>query len=154
MPPEPQPSRPLDAIDRKIVALLQENSKRTFTETGAAVGLSATAVKRRVDRLERDGVIQGYRAVVNAASLGAGVEAIVEVYCSDSTAPADVHASVCEMDEVVTAFTVSGEPDALVLVRVESIRHLEKVVERLRRDPNILRTRTMIVLSTIIDRAH
>jgi DNA-binding Lrp family transcriptional regulator len=146
-----QPNRPLDATDRKLIALLRRDSKRTFADLGGEVSLSATAVKRRVDRLRRDGVIQGYGAIVDPQMLGEGLEALVEIYCSDSTAPIDVKASV-DMPEVVTAFTVSGEPDALVRVRVDSIRHLEKVVEHLRRDPNIVRTRTLIVLSTIIDR--
>jgi DNA-binding Lrp family transcriptional regulator len=79
------------------------------------------------------------------------VEALVEIYCSDSTAPIDVRASV-DLPEVVAAFTVSGEPDAVVRVRVETIRHLEAVIERLRRDRNIVRTHTLLVLSTIIDR--
>ena len=53
----------------------------------------------------------------------------------------------------MTAFTVAGEPDVLLRLRIDSIEHLERVVERLRRDPNVVRTRTLIVLSTIIDRA-
>jgi DNA-binding Lrp family transcriptional regulator len=56
------------------------------------------------------------------------------------------------VEEIVSAFTVSGEADAVIRVRVDSIDHLEKLVESLRRDPNIVRTRTLIVLSTLIDR--
>ena len=52
----------------------------------------------------------------------------------------------------MSAFTVSGEPDAVIRARVESIAGLEKFVERLRHDRNVLRTRTLIVLSTLIDR--
>src|ERR1700730_10015578 len=145
---EAQLSRPLDAIDRRIVALLQENAKLTFVEVGADVGLSATAVKRRVDRLERDGVIVGYGARVDLRALGQGIEALIEIYCSGSTAPADVAKSIAGIDQVLSAFTVSGEPDALIRVRVDGIDRLEKLVEKLRRDPNVVRTRTLIVLST------
>ena len=141
-----------DATDRKIVASLLENSKRTFVEVGREVGLSAAAVKRRVDRLEADGVITGYGARIDPRALGRAVEAFVEVYCADRTAPSDVGRSLAGLSEIVSAFTVSGEPDAVLRLRVESIEHLEKAVERLRRDPNIVRTRTLIVLSTIIDR--
>jgi Lrp/AsnC family transcriptional regulator, leucine-responsive regulatory protein len=151
MPRDTQQSRPLDATDRNLIALLRRDSKRTLAELGADVSLSAAAVKRRIDRLESEGIIRGYGAIVDTQKIGEGLEALIEIYCSDSTAPADVRASV-DMPEVVTAFTVSGEPDALVRVRVESIRHLEKVVERLRRSQNITRTRTLIVLSTILDR--
>lgn len=154
MAPNTQLSRPLDDIDRRIIALLRENAKLTFAQIGEQVALSATAVKRRVDRLERDGVIVGYTAIVEPNLLGPAVETVMEIYCADRTSPADMHASLHDIDEVVTAFTVSGDADALVRARVESIDHLEKLVERLRRDPNIVRTRTMIVLSTIIDRTR
>jgi Lrp/AsnC family transcriptional regulator, leucine-responsive regulatory protein len=148
-----QLSRPLDRVDRKIVALLQESAKRTFADIGADVGLSATAVKRRVDRLEHDGVIIGYGARVNWRALGEAIESLIEIYCADRTSPADVGRSLSTVEEIVSAFTVSGEADAVIRVRVDSIDHLEKLVERLRRDPNIVRTRTLIVLSTLLDRA-
>jgi Lrp/AsnC family transcriptional regulator, leucine-responsive regulatory protein len=142
----------LDGVDRKILALLQENSKRTLAEIGAEVSLSAAAVKRRIDRLERDRVIRGYGAIVSRELLGSEIEALVEIYCSDRTSPRDVKGSLAHFEEIVAAWTVSGEPDALARIRVQDIPHLEGVVERLRRDPNIVRTRTLLVLSTIIDR--
>ena len=147
-----RPPRPLDAIDRKILALLQADGKRSFAAIAEDVSLSPTAVKRRVDRLERDGVIVGYAAIVDPGRLDAGLDAMVEIYCSDRTAPADVHASVGHLPEVVSAYTVSGEADALIQVRVGGIRELERLVGRLRRDPNIVRTRTLVVLSTIVER--
>jgi DNA-binding Lrp family transcriptional regulator len=151
--PNVQLTRPLDGIDRNIVALLRESAKRTFADIGAEVGLSATAVKRRVDRLERDGVITGYGARVNWRALGDAIESLIEIYCADRTSPADVRRSLSTMEEIISAFTVSGEADAVIRVRVDSIDHLERLVERLRRDPNIVRTRTLIVLSTLLDRA-
>ena len=147
-----QLSRPLDSIDRKIVALLKESAKRTFADIGADVGLSATAVKRRVDRLEGDGVITGYGARINWRALGEAIESLIEIYCADRTSPADVGRSLSTVEEIVSAFTVSGEADAVIRVRVDSIDHLERLVEMLRRDKNIVRTRTLIVLSTLIDR--
>lgn len=146
-----QLTRPLDGIDRRIIALLHQDAKLTFAKVGADVGLSATAVKRRVDRLERDGVIVGYGARIDPEALGEGIEALIEVYCAERVAPADVGRSLVDLGQVVSAFTVSGEADAVVRARVESIADLEKFVERLRRDPNVVRTKTLIVLSTLID---
>jgi Lrp/AsnC family transcriptional regulator, leucine-responsive regulatory protein len=148
-----QSNRPLDPTDRKIIASLQEDAKRTLAVVGRAVGLSPAAVKRRIDRLEDRGVIRGYGARIDAQQLGDHAEALVEIYCGASTAPADIAASLGGFDEILSAFTVSGEPDAVIRVRVENIKALEKVVERLRRNPNIVRTRTLVVLSTIIDRS-
>jgi Lrp/AsnC family leucine-responsive transcriptional regulator len=144
--------RPLDDTDRKILSLLREDGKRTLGDIGGRVSLSVPAVKRRVDRLERDGVIRGYAALVDTSKLGESIDVVVEVHVADRTAPGDIRASLEPIDEIVTAFTVSGEPDVVLRLRVESIAHLERVVERLRRDPNVVRTRTSIVLSTIIDR--
>jgi DNA-binding Lrp family transcriptional regulator len=145
--------RTLDAVDRKLVALLGEDAKQTLAEIGTRVSLSAAAVKRRIDRLEREGVIRGYVAVVDPAKLGEGIDVIIEAYVADRTAPGDVR-KWADFPEVVTAFTVSGEPDVMLRLRVENVDHLQRVVERLRREPNIVRTRTMIVLSTVVDRAR
>ena len=142
-----------DDLDRKIITALMANARTSFAEIGAAIGLSATAVKRRVDRLESDGVITGYGARINWRALGEGIESLIEIYCADRTSPADVGRSLAKVEEIVSAFTVSGEADAVIRVRVDSIDHLERLVERLRRDPNIVRTRTLIVLSTLLDRA-
>jgi DNA-binding Lrp family transcriptional regulator len=147
-----QLSRPLDSVDRKIIALLREDAKRTFAEIGADVGLSSTSVKRRVDRLQHDGVIVGYGARIDPRAFGEGIEALIEVYCAERVAPADVGRSLAGLDQVLSAFTVSGEADAVIRARVESIADLEKFVERLRRDANVVRTKTLIVLSTLIDR--
>jgi len=147
-----QLTRPLDGIDRKIVALLRDNAKLTFGEVGGQVGLSSTAVKRRVDRLQNDGVIVGYGARIDPQALGEGIEALIEVYCAERVSPADVGRSLAGLEQVISAFTVSGEADAVVRARVASIADLERFVERLRHDPNIVRTKTLIVLSTLIDR--
>jgi Lrp/AsnC family transcriptional regulator, leucine-responsive regulatory protein len=142
----------MDALDRKILARLQADGRRSYAELGRDVGLSTPAVKRRVDRLEAAGVIRGYTAVVDPAMLGTVIEAIAEVYCADRTVPRDVLRAVEAMPEVMSAVTVSGEPDAVLRVRVDDIRHLEKVIETLRRHPTIVRTRTMLVLSVLVDR--
>jgi Lrp/AsnC family transcriptional regulator, leucine-responsive regulatory protein len=147
-----QLTRPLDSVDRRIIALLRENAKRTFADIGADVGLSSTAVKRRVDRLHHDGVIVGYGARIDPIALGEGIEALIEVYCAERVAPADVGQSLEGLEQVVSAFTVSGEADAVIRARTQSIGDMEKFVEHLRRDPNVVRTKTLIVLSTLIDR--
>ena len=143
---------PLDDLDRKIIDVLERHGRATLGEVGEAVGLSASAVKRRLDRLESTGVIAGYAAVVNPSALGARLEAFVELYCAESVAPADLVASVSGMDAIVAAHTVAGDADAIVRVRVEGIEALERAIEHLRRDPHVTRTRTMIVLSTLVDR--
>lgn len=72
---------PFDELDRKILTALMANARTSFAEIGTAVGLSATAVKRRVDRLRDSGVITGSTATVQPSALGWRTEAYVEVYC-------------------------------------------------------------------------
>jgi DNA-binding Lrp family transcriptional regulator len=142
----------LDEIDRRIVAHLLENGRASYAQIGDRVGLSAPAVKRRVDRLRHDGVITGYAAVVDPAALGWTTEAFIEIFCTGATSPEEIYASVRPHPEVVAAYTITGEASALVHLRTRDIQHLEEALERLRREDNITRTNTSIVLSRLIGR--
>jgi DNA-binding Lrp family transcriptional regulator len=142
----------LDDLDRKILDHLERHGRATLADVGTAVGLSSSAVKRRVDRLHSSGVIVGYAAIVDPAAVGDRLEAFVELYCADSVAPGDLLSSVSGLDAVIAAHTVAGDADAVVRVRVEGIEALERVIEQLRRDPKVMRTRTMVALSTLVER--
>ena len=142
----------IDDLDRKILDHLERDGRATLADVGAAVGLSASAVKRRVDRLQESGVIVGYAAIVDPQAIGERLEAFVELYCVDSVAPGDLLSSVTGLDAVIAAHTVAGDADAVVRVRVKGIEDLERTIEHLRRDPNVMRTRTMVALSTLIER--
>lgn len=142
----------LDDVDRKILAILRRDGRRSFADVARDLDLSIATVKRRVDRLEETGTVQGYAAVLDTAKLGGGFEAIVEVYCAERTTPRDVLATISGLEEVISAVTVSGEPDAVLRVQVADVPHLERVIEDLRRRPSIVRTRTMLVLSVLVDR--
>jgi Lrp/AsnC family transcriptional regulator, leucine-responsive regulatory protein len=142
----------LDDLDRKILVHLERDGRATLGDVGTAVGLSASAVKRRVDRLHETGVIVGYAAIVDPQAIGERLEAFVELYCVDSVAPGDLLSSVAGLDAVIAAHTVAGDADAVVRVRVRGIEELERTIERLRRDPKVMRTRTMVALSTLVER--
>ncbi len=142
----------LDDIDRRIVACLLENARASFAQVGDRVGLSAPAVKRRVDRMRHDGVITGYAAVVDPSALGWTTEAFVELFCAGRTSPDEIYASVRRHPEVVAAYTITGEANALVHLRARDIQALEEALERLRGEPNIVQTKTSIVLSRLLGR--
>jgi DNA-binding Lrp family transcriptional regulator len=142
----------LDDLDRRIVACLLEDARLSFSQIGGQVGLSAPAVKRRVDRMRHDGVITGYAAVVDPAALGWTTEAFVELFCAGRTSPAEIYASIRRHPEVVAAYTVTGEANALVHLRAHDIQGLEEALERLRNEPNIVQTKTAIVLSRLLGR--
>ena len=139
-----------DDLDRKILAQLGENARASYGAIGAVVGLSAPAVKRRVDRLVADGVIRGFTVRLDDEALGARTEAFVELSCRSRTNPADIKEMVVGLPGVVAAYTVTGEADALLHVKTGSPAELEAVVEEVRAHQNAERTVTTIVLSRIV----
>jgi DNA-binding Lrp family transcriptional regulator len=142
----------LDDLDRRILAALVDDARATFAEVGALVGLSAPAVKRRVDRLRASGAIIGFAAQVDPAALGWTTEAYVELFCRGRTSPGDIGAAVAKHPEVVDACTITGEADALLHIRAADVRHFEQVVERIGAEPFVVRTRSVIVLSRLVHR--
>lgn len=138
----------LDDVDRRILALLVEDGRRSASDVGRRVGLSPAAAKRRIDRLEQIGVIGGYRAVLDHARLGSHIEAFVELRFAGATQVDDIEGAVAGMPEVVEAFTTAGDPDALVRVRAADLDHLKRVVDRIRRGGKVTGTKTLIVLGS------
>jgi DNA-binding Lrp family transcriptional regulator len=142
----------MDQVDRRIVALLRENARRSFKDIGEAVSLSAPAVKRRVDRLEADGVIRGYTATVDPSAFGWHAEAFVDLYCVGHMPAASIKRAVEGEAGVVSAHTVAGEASALLHVMAEDTQDLELCLERIRATDGISRTVTEVVLSTLFER--
>jgi DNA-binding Lrp family transcriptional regulator len=142
-----------DELDQRIMAALVEDGRATFAQIGAQVGLSAPAVKRRVDRLRAAGAITGFTTTVDPAALGWTTEAYVELFCRGRTSPSDIGAAVSRYPEVTGAATITGEADALLHIRAADVRHFEQVVERIGAEPFVIRTRTVIVLSRLVSRA-
>lgn len=142
----------MDALDQQIVARLVADARSSYTEIGGIVGLSAPAVKRRVDKLLDTGVLRGFTAVVDPGALGLGTEALVEVHCRGNVTPAQIRAGLEPLSEVVAAYTVSGAADAIVHLRAAGIADLERALERLRGVDFVDRTVSSVVLSTLLER--
>jgi DNA-binding Lrp family transcriptional regulator len=142
----------MDDTDRTIVALLRENARRSFKDIGAHVHLSAPAVKRRVDRLESEGVIRGYTAVVDPRAFGWHAEAFVDLYCEGGMPAEAIKQAVEGEPGVKSAHTVAGEASALLHVMARDTQDLEVSLERIRATEGISRTVTEVVLSTLFDR--
>ena len=138
----------LDETDREILELLQRDSRRSFAEIAKAVSLSAPAVKRRVSRLEDLGVIRGYTLQLDHAKLGRPLDAFTELRFAGSTSVDAIAAIATEIPEVETVFTIAGDPDALVWIRVRDVAELKRVIDRLRRSGKVTGTKTLMVLSS------
>lgn len=142
----------LDPLDERILHVLTREGRRSYAGLGAEVGLSASAAKRRVDRLLRIGAITGFTAVVDPAALGWQTDAYVELYCTGQPQPAVLAADLERVPEVVSACTVTGDADALLRIRAADVRHFERVLDRLAGLDYISHTKTTLVLSPLIER--
>jgi DNA-binding Lrp family transcriptional regulator len=142
----------MDEIDRIIVALLRENARRSFQDIGRHVHLSAPAVKRRVDKLEHEGVLLGYTAIVDPQAFGWNAEAFVDLFCEGSMPGEAIKRAVEREAGVVSAHTVAGEASALLHVRARDTKDLELALERIRATGGVTRTVTEVVLSTLFQR--
>jgi Lrp/AsnC family leucine-responsive transcriptional regulator len=138
----------MDDVDRALVTALQQNARATYAELGRLVGLSGPSVTDRVARLEQEGVIGGYRAVVAPAALGRPVAALVGIHLSDTSDQDAVATALAGLPEIEDCWFVAGDESFLVKVRVGDVAELEGTQSRLRRIRGVSRTRTTVVLST------
>jgi Lrp/AsnC family transcriptional regulator, leucine-responsive regulatory protein len=136
----------LDGTDFEILALLAANARRSLADIAARVSLSAPAVKRRIDRLETEGIITGYTVNVDHARLGHPLEAFIELRFLGSTQVHDLTSTIAGVESVRAAWTLAGDPDMLVRVRVKSVNQLKDVVNDLRKSGRVTGTKTMMVL--------
>lgn len=142
----------MDEIDHRILALLVEDGRRTYDDIGEHVALSAPSVKRRVDRLRRDGTLRGFTAVLDEAAMGWGTEALVELFYAPGTLLDEVAGRLARVPEVVEAWSITGEADAIARVRTRDNADLERVIMHLQRDGVLVRTRSQVVMSRLVTR--
>jgi DNA-binding Lrp family transcriptional regulator len=145
--------RHVDDVDRTILSLLVEDGRRTYGDIGAQVSLSAPSVKRRVDRLRASGALEGFTAVVDHGAMGWNTEALVELFFQAGTTLDRVAKTLREHPEVVEAWSVTGEADAIARVRTEDNGELERLIMDLQKDGQVIRTRSQVVMSRLVGRA-
>ena len=139
----------MDDPDRQILALLVQDGRRTYDDIGRHVSLSAPAVKRRVDRLRERGALRGFTAVVDHAALGDRTEALIELFFAPGTLLEQVAMTLRSHTEVVEAWSVTGDADAIARVRTIDNADLERLIMDLQRDGLVQRTRSQVVLSRL-----
>ena len=142
----------LDAIDIALVRMLQAQGRLTNADLAERVGLSPSACLRRVQRLEQDGVLSGYRGIVDPRSIGLGLEAFVSVKLvqKDHKAIVRFTEEVAKWEEVVACYILTGDADFMLhLVMVDLDAYSDFVVGRLLTAPAMASINSSIVLRTI-----
>jgi Lrp/AsnC family transcriptional regulator, leucine-responsive regulatory protein len=141
----------IDEVDSRIVEELRRNARLPVAVLARRVGLSRNAVRQRVERLERDGLIAGY-TIVPGKELAESrqVTALMMVYRRDRMRGADVLSAIRKIPEVESCYIVSGEADLIVQLAAASQERINQVWSQLSALPGVVDTKTAIVLSTVV----
>jgi Lrp/AsnC family transcriptional regulator, leucine-responsive regulatory protein len=137
-----------DAIDLKILCILQQNGRARLADIAAEVELSAPAVMERVKKLEAGGVIKGYHAVIDAKKAGKDITAFIGVSIGHQR---DINAFAVQMvqyPDVLECHHVTGEESFILKVKSANTASLEKLLGEIRSLEGVTRTVTSVVLST------
>ncbi len=145
---------PEDSSERELLRALQENSQRSLRELSRQLELPISTVHEKIKRLERDGFIRGYRAILDERKLGFTVTGFILVSVNYSAAPkatqADIAAKAAKLPNVQEVHIIAGEWDFLVKAKARSIEELGKLVtERLRNIPGVEKTLSIITYETV-----
>lgn len=142
-------SRDIDATDRAILALLQENARMSNAEIGRRIDLATSAVHQRIRKLEEQGVILDYSCRVDPRAVGYGLAAFVMIQTGEGARSSSITESLAAIPEVLEVHRVVGEDCFFVKVRVEGADELAELLDdTLQRIPGVAGTRTTIVLQT------
>ena len=144
--------RKLDRIDRSILRALQRDGRLSYVDLAAEVGLSATPCLERVRRLEKDGIIRGYTALLAPAALNAGLLVFVEISLTyrAPTVFDDFRDEVLKLEQVMECHLVSGDFDYLIKARIGEMSQYRALLgELLLALPNVDKSRSYIVMEEV-----
>jgi DNA-binding Lrp family transcriptional regulator len=145
----------MDSFDRKMIAALSESGRLTAVDLGAAVGLSPSAVTRRLQNLEGAGVIRGYRAIVDAAAIGLGINIFVEITLErqNDEALRAFETALATCPNVLSCHLMSGASDYLVHMAARDLADFERLhANVLGQLPGVARIESKFALREVIDR--
>lgn len=143
--------RILDPLDERIIAELRLNARAAHAELAAKVNLSRNAVRQRIERLERDGAIQGYTLRTGAGHpSSAHINAVIFVYRYDRMRGAEVLQALQKMPEILQCDVMSGEFDLMVRVGASSPERVHKVWNEISALSGVENTVTSFVLSSVV----
>ncbi len=139
----------MDDIDRRIIDALVTDGRLPVTSLAERIGLSASATSERLRRLEREGVIAGFRAEINPAAIGRAIDTLIDIQLAPGSSFGALDADLAAMPEIVDAAHVTGQWDYQIRARCRSIDDLERLIRRLKEELGVRETSTRVVLRTV-----
>ncbi|SDO79092.1 Lrp/AsnC family transcriptional regulator, leucine-responsive regulatory protein [Streptomyces sp. cf386] len=139
----------MDRIDRQILTILLADGRATYQELGRQVRLSANTVADRVRRLQSSGIVRGYRAELNLASFGRGLELLSDVRLREGVDRQAFEAQLHEVPQVVGAMRLTGDYDYQLRMACTDAREFETVIDRLKADHGVRELRSRLLLHEV-----
>ena len=139
-----------DPVDLAIITEVSRDARATLAQLSERVGLSVSAVQARLKRLESNGVIAGYRAVVDAEAVGKPLSAFIEITPLDPGQPDNAPELLEHLPEIEACHSIAGDASYILFVRVATPRHLEALIREIRQAASV-NTRTTVVLQTFFE---
>ena len=140
----------MDRLDRSILGLLEKDARLTYGQIGKSVGLAASSVHDRVRKLEKKGVIKGYRAEIDFDEVDLPITAFVSLALRPAS-PDKIPSRIAEFPLVESCYSVAGDNSYALIVRAPSTKALEDLLDSLRAKLEVV-TKSTIVLSTPFER--
>jgi DNA-binding Lrp family transcriptional regulator len=138
----------LDALDARLILLLADEPRIGVLECSRRLGVARATVQSRLDRLVRRGVIRGFGPDLDTGALGYGVTAFATLEIRQGRGHGVVARHLAGIPEVLELHTVTGQGDLLCRIVARSNQDLQRVIDQVVADPDIVRLSTVIALST------
>ncbi|WP_369386762.1 Lrp/AsnC family transcriptional regulator [Streptomyces sp. CG1] len=139
----------MDRIDRQILTILLADGRATYQELGRQVRLSANTVADRVRRLQAAGVVRGYRAELNLAAFGRGMELLSDIRLREGVDRQAFEAQLHQVPQVVGAMRLTGDYDYQLRMACTDAREFETVIDRLKADLGVRELRSRLLLHEV-----
>ncbi len=141
----------MDDIDRKILKKLQENARITISDLSSEIALSMPAISERLKKLEASGVIKQYTTILDPALLNKHLMALMFLRFDNPKHGDQFTCLVKDEPEIKECYYITGDFDYSLKILTENTRTLEKLLTRIKNAPGVVKTQTIVILSTITD---
>ena len=143
---------PLSDNDARLLAILQEDGRRSYADLGSDVGMAGPSAYERVKKLESRGIIRGYAADVSPAAVGLSVLAFTWVTQAPGTIAVDLTPEFAVLPEIEECHHIAGAADYILKIRARDMDHLGVIVRRVQTTKHVFSTETDVVFSTGFER--
>jgi DNA-binding Lrp family transcriptional regulator len=141
-------SHDVDDIDRNIIRLLQEDSRKSFNKIAESLGIAVGTAYNRVKTLEDKGILKGYTIIVDPTKLGYSLTALILIQ-ADGRYLSEVEKELAKLDEVISIYDITGDYDIAVVARFMNRATLNSFIKSTLKMPHVSKTVTNVVLNVV-----